>query len=141
MPKLLSNLWTARALIIFGFISAYGPVGATFRHIGNERTLLITSSAHSWHHFFREGFGDLGAMAAILVIVFAAPRYRNPLMWWVMLTLMVGFFAPFWVGVPFMAELAAPSMSAEIQHLQMAVPAVIGCFLARRHFINNKTPE
>lgn len=51
-----------------------------------------------------------------------------------MLILMIGFFAPFWVGVPFMAELAAPSLSAEIQRLQMAIPAVLGCFLARRHF-------
>ncbi len=134
MLKLLTNLWTARVLVILGFISAYGPVGATFSHIGNERMLLITSSPHSWHHFFREGFGDLGAMAAILMIMFAAPYYRNPLTWRVMLILMIGFFAPFWVGVPFMSELAAPSLSAEIQHLQMAIPAVLGCFLARRHF-------
>jgi hypothetical protein len=52
----------------------------------------------------------------------------------VMLILMVGFFAPVWVGVPFMAELAAPNMSAEISHLSMAVPCVLGLILARRHF-------
>jgi hypothetical protein len=78
--------------------------------------------------------GDLAATAAILLIMFAAPRFRNPAMWWVMLIIMIGFYAPFWVGVPFMAELAAPSMSAEIAHLRMAVPALLGCFLARRHF-------
>ena len=139
--KLLFNLWTARGLVIVGFFAAYTPVGATFRHIGNENTRMITSSTHSWHHFFREGFGDLGAMAAILVILFAAPRFRNPTMWWVMLILMLGFYAPFWVGTPFMAELGAPSMGAEIAHLQTAVPAVLGCFLARRHFLSPGPPN
>jgi hypothetical protein len=51
-----------------------------------------------------------------------------------MLILMLGFYAPFWVGVPFMAELGAPSFAAEINHLSMAVPSLLGCFLARRHF-------
>ena len=132
--KLLFNLWTARGLVIVGFLAAYTPVVQTFSHIGNERMRLISSSTHSWHHFFREGFGDLGAMAAILVILFAAPRFRSPTMWWVMLILMFGFYAPFWIGVPFMAELAAPNMAAEIAHLLTAVPAVAGCILARRHF-------
>ena len=133
--KLLSNLGTARGLVIVGFLAAAVPVGATFMHVGDESARLIDSSTHSWHHFFREGFGDLGAMAAILAILFAAPRFRNPTMWWVMLILMFGFYAPFWIGVPFMAELAAPSMFAEAAHLLTAVPALLGCFLARRHFM------
>ena len=136
--KLLWNLWTARGLVIIGFLVGYGPVGATFRHIGNDRFLLTPEATldvtHSWHHFLREGFGDLGAMVAILIILFVARRYRNPAMWWVMLVLMIGFYAPFWVGVPFMAELAAPSMNAEIAHLSMAVPSLLGCFLAKRHY-------
>ena len=136
--KLLWNLWTARGLVIIGFLAGYGPVGATFRHIGNNRFLLTPEATldvtHSWHHFLREGFGDLGAMVALLVILFVAPRYRSPAMWWVMLILMVGLYAPFWVGVPFMAELAAPSMNAEIAHLSMAVPSLLGCFLAKRHY-------
>jgi hypothetical protein len=139
MMKLLWNLWTARGLVIIGFLAGYVPVGATFRHIGNDQFLLTPEAyldvTHSWHHFLREGFGDLGAMVAILAILFAAPRYRNPAMWWVMLILMIGFYAPFWVGVPFMAELAAPNMAAEIAHLSMAVPSLLGCFLAKRHFI------
>ncbi len=138
MMKLLWNLWTARGLVIIGFLVGYGPVGATFRHIGNDRFLLTPEATldvtHSWHHFLREGFGDLGAMVAILIILFVVPRYRNPAMWWVMLVLMIGFYAPFWVGVPFMAELAAPSMNAEIAHLSMAVPSLLGCFLAKRHY-------
>ena len=102
---------------------------------------MIDSSTHSWHHFFREGFGDLDAMAAILAILFAAPRFRNPTMWWVMLILMFGFYAPFWIGVPFMAELAAP------QHVCGGRPSVDGCaraarcFLARRHFMAAEQPD
>ena len=133
--KLLFNLWTARGLVVVGFLAAYTPVVQTFSHIGNENMRLISSSTHSWHHFFREGFGDLSAMIAILVILFAAPRLRNPTTWWIMAILMFGFYAPFWVGTPFMAELAAPSRGAEIAHLQTAVPAVLGCLLARRHFM------
>ena len=137
MQKILSNLWTPRVLVIVGFLAGGNAVvGSTFRHIGDERFMTPNafSATHTWHHFFREGFGDLGAIAAILLILFAAPRHRNPTAWWVMLSLMVGFFAPFWVGVPFMAELAAPNMSAEISHLSMAVPCVLGLILARRHF-------
>ena len=47
---------------------------------------------------------------------------------------MLGFYGPFWMGMPFMAELAAPSMNAEIIHLSMAIPAFLGCFLSYRHF-------
>jgi hypothetical protein len=138
MMKIFSNFWTARGLVIIGFLAGYGPVGATFRHIGNERFLLTSEATlevtHSWHHFLREGFGDLGAMVAVLVILFVAPTYRSQPMWWVMLILMVGLYAPFWIGVPFMAELAAPSRDAEIAHLGMAVPALLGCFLAKQHY-------
>jgi len=137
MKKLIFDLWTARVLVIIGVVLALGPIGATFRHIGNENTLLITSSSHSWHHFFREGVGDLAALAIILAVMFAAPRYRNPMAWWLMMVAFVGFYAPFWIGTPFMAELAAPSLSAEIQHLQTAIPAALGCFLARRNFLNS----
>jgi hypothetical protein len=80
----LSHLWTARGLVIFGFLSAAVPVGATFVHVGDEAARMFDGSTDSWYHFFREGFGDLGAIVAILVILFAAPRFRSPTMWWVM---------------------------------------------------------
>jgi hypothetical protein len=138
MKNLLTNLWTARVLVIVGFLAGWNSLSATVGHVGNQAFLLVESAAvvqtHSWHHFFRELGGDFGAMAAILVILFSAPRFRTPVTWWVMLILMIGFYAPFWVGVPFMAELAAPDMDAEINHLSMAIPALIGCLLARRHF-------
>ena len=138
MLKYLTTLWVVRALIIMGFLLGLRSVGYTALHIGSDLFLLTPESrlvqTHSWHHFFREVFGDIGAMAAILLILFAAPQFRNPITWWVMLILMVGFYGPFWAGTPFMAELGAPSMQAEILHLEMAIPALLGCFLARRHF-------
>ncbi|MDX1563670.1 MAG: hypothetical protein R3305_12135 [Gammaproteobacteria bacterium] len=138
----LTNIWTARVLVIAGFLAGWGSLGATVRHMGNDLFLLVAESpngqTHSWHHFFRELGGDFGAMAAILVILFAAPKYRTPVTWWVMLILMIGFYAPFWVGVPFMAELAAPSRQAEINHLMMAVPALLGCFAAWPDFFKRR---
>lgn len=137
----LTHIWTARILVIIGFLAGWDSLSATFAHMGNDAFLLVDSAplaqTHSWHHFFRELGGDFGAMAAILVILFAAPRFRTPVSWWVMLILMIGFYAPFWVGVPFLAELGAPNMDAEINHLSMAVPSLIGCFLARRHFFES----
>ena len=130
MLNAITNLWTARVLVIIGFLAGYGSVGSTFEHIGDDRFL----PTHVWYHFFREGMGDVATMIAILVILFAAPRFRTPVTWSLMLILMLGFYGPFWMGMPFMAELAAPSMNAEIIHLSMAVPAFLGCFLSYRHF-------
>ena len=133
----LTNIITCRVLVVFGLVAGFGPVGATFRHIGSEQHLLAGGSTHSWHHFFREGMGDVAATIVIAMIIFAAPRFRNPMLWWVMIVTMLGLYSPFWVGVPFMAELAAPSMGAEIAHLAMAVPALLGGLLAKRHYFGD----
>jgi hypothetical protein len=131
----LNSIWTARILILIGFLAGWNSLGATAGHIGNESTLLVAGvQTHSWHHFFRELGGDFGAMAAILLIMFAPARFRTPVTWWVVLILMLGFYAPFWAGTPFMRELGAPSVGAEINHLSMAIPAFLGCLLSKRHF-------
>ncbi len=49
---------------------------------------------------------------------------------------MIGYYAPFWVGMPFIPELAAPDMRAEMAHILMTVPSVIALFLARKHFVD-----
>jgi hypothetical protein len=138
----IKNIWVGRILIIAGFLGGYNSIGATVRHLGNDGFLLVSSSpngpTHSWHHFLRELGGDFGAMAAILVIIFAAPKYQTRVIWWVMLILMIGFYAPFWVGVPFDPAYGAPNMSAEINHLMMAVPALLGCFVLLPHFRNDR---
>ncbi|HEX7082176.1 MAG TPA: hypothetical protein VF329_14295 [Gammaproteobacteria bacterium] len=136
--SILTNLWTARILVIVGFLAGWNSLGATIGHVGNDAFLLVPQAplaqTHSWHHFLRELGGDFAAMAAILVILFAAPRYRTPVAWWVMLILMLGFYAPFWIATPFNPAFGAPNLGAEINHLSMAIPALLGCFLARRHF-------
>ena len=55
-----------------------------------------------------------------------------------MLIAMFGIFAPFWIGAPFMTELRATNINAEIAHLRMAAPAVIGCFLAKRYYFESQ---
>ena len=139
----IKSIWIGRGLVIAGFLGGYNSIGATVRHLGNDAFLLVANSpngpTHSWHHFLRELGGDFGAMAAILLIVFAAPSFQTRVMWWVMLILMVGFYAPFWVGAPFDSAYGAPNMSAEVNHLMMAIPALIGCFMLRPHFRDSET--
>lgn len=134
----LNRLQVGRGLIILGFLAGYNSIGATVGHLGSDVFLLVADSpngpTHSWHHFLRELGGDFGAMVAILVIIFASARDRTMNAWWVMLILMIGFYAPFWVGTPFDPAYGAPSLAAEINHLIMAVPPVIGCFVLRREF-------
>jgi hypothetical protein len=64
--KLHSPIWAARGLVIFGFLTTALPVGETFVHVADEAARMFDGSTHSWHHFFRDGFGDQDAMAAIL---------------------------------------------------------------------------
>lgn len=140
--NILTNLWTARVLVIIGFLAGWTSLGATLDHIGNPATLLTDAAAvptHSWHHFLRELGAQFGIMAAILVVLFVGPSQRTPASWWIMLILMLGFYLPFWIGLPFDPAYGAPSMGAELNHLAMAVPALLGAFLARRHYRGTPT--
>jgi hypothetical protein len=138
MPAIVNRLNIARTLTIFGFIYGLRSVGFTWDHIGSAAFLLTSESPlaveHSWHHFFREVFGDASAMIVVLVLLYVPQQLRQPAVWWSMLILLLGFYAPFWVGVPFMPELGAPSLDAEIQHVVMALPPMIGVFLCRRYY-------
>lgn len=132
----LTDIRTARALVIVGFLAGWGSLGATFEHIGDVSTLMTGAGVptHSWHHFLRELGAQFAIMAAVLLILFMPPAQRQPPVWWVMLILLLGFYAPFWIGLPFDPAYGAPSMSAELNHLSMAVPALFGAFLAKRHY-------
>jgi hypothetical protein len=63
--SILKNLWTARVLVIIGFLLGYGSLGATIGHVGNDLFLLVEGApvvqTHNWHHFFRELGGDFGS--------------------------------------------------------------------------------
>ena len=122
LKGVLINFWTARLLVIVGCIYGYKPIKVTLSHIGKENYLLNEIAhipSHSYYHYFREGVGDVAAIVVILTIMFI---------------MMVGIFAPFWIGMPFNSDLSAPHLKAEIAHLKMAIPLVIGCFLARRYY-------
>ena len=134
----ITRMNIGRALTVFGFVVGLRSVLLTWGHIGSD-VFVLTADAplaitHTWHHFFREVFGDFGAMIGVLILLWVPPDLRRPATWWLMLVLLVGFYAPFWVGVPFMAELAAPSMNAEVQHLVMAIPPVVALFVVRREY-------
>lgn len=132
----LANIQTARALVIIGFLAGWTSLGATFEHIGDPSTLMTAAGVptHSWHHFLRELGAQFGIMAAMLVILFMQPGQRAPAVWWVLVILTLGFYGPFWIGLPFDPAYGAPSMSAELNHLAMAVPVALGVLLARRHY-------
>ena len=134
MKDRLTSMTTVRVLALIGF--AYGfqsSLMATFNHIGNERM----GGGHTWYHFLREVGLDVGALVGMLIILFAAPRYRTPVTWWVALVLMLGYYLPYWIGIPFMAELSPPGglgSSADWNHYIQAAFPLAGLFLARRHF-------
>ena len=130
----MTSMATVRVLTLLGFAVGWQySVLATFQHIGVERS----GPPHAWYHFFREGGMDIGVQAAILIILFAAPRFRTPVTWWVIATLMIGYYAPFWVGGVYMAELSPPGGYfgvADWAHIVQAFLPVVALFLGRKHF-------
>ena len=134
MMDRLTSMATVRVFTLFGFaVGWWFSVLATFAHIGVERS----GPPHAWYHFFREAGLDIGAQAAILIILFAAPRFRTPVTWRVIAALMIGYYAPFWVGAVYMTELAPPGgygSQADWAHIIQAVFPVLALFLGRKHF-------
>ena len=94
----------------------------------------ILNLARGWYHVFREAIGDLSAMIILLLIYFGNKKWRTPTTWWIAFIVMIGYYAPFWIGTPFVPQLAAPHMTAELIHLGMAIPPFISLFLARNVF-------
>ncbi len=137
----ITRMNIGRALTVFGFVVGLRSVLLTWGHIGSDLFVLTPDAplavTHAWHHYFREVFGDFGVMIGVLILLWVSPKFRRPATWWVMLVLLLAFYAPFWVGVPFMAELAAPSLNAEIQHLVMAIPPLVAVFVVRREYFRS----
>ena len=130
----LRSLTTVRVLAVCGFL--YGiqsSLWATVTHIGNE----AMGPGHTWYHFLREVGLDIGVLSALLIILFGARNARTPATWWMALVLMLGYYAPYWVGWPFMAELAPPGgfgSAADWNHYIQAALPLLALFLGRRHF-------
>jgi len=134
-----TNLIIARGLLIIGLVIGLKSWWMTITHVGDESYQLVSEftkgSYHTWYHAFREAIADIAAMLVLLLIFFGKSHWRTPKTWWVSLILMMGYYAPFWIGAPFYPQLAAPNMGAEMVHLAMAIPPVIGLFLAKKTFI------
>lgn len=140
---MLTRLNLARALLVFGFLYGLGSLFATFGHIGDPDFLVQESfdggQGHAWYHALREAFGDIATMTVVLLVFFGQDRFRQPLTWWICFILLAGYYLPYWAGMPFMEELAAPGIRAEISHIVQAVFALAGLFLARRLFFAEDT--
>ncbi len=136
------NLNIARTLLIIGLIIGLKSWWQTLFHIGDTSYTLIPEFTkgkyHAWYHAFREAIGDLSAMLILLLIFFGNKSWRTPKTWWIGLILIIGYYAPFWIGTPFVPELAAPHMTAEIIHIGMSIPPTIGLLLAKKHFFRKK---
>lgn len=140
---MITQLNIARALLVFGFLYGMTSLLATFNHIGDPAYLVQSSfgggQAHSWYHALREAFGDIATLVIVLALFFGNEKVRQPHTWWICLVLLLGYYLPYWAGMPFMEELAAPSLQAELNHIIQAFFALAGLFCARKAFFNSTT--
>lgn len=137
---MLNRLNIGRALVVIGLIIGLESLRMTFVHIGDPLFTISTDhpggTFHSWYHVLREGVGDVGAIVALLMIMFAPANARSPWLWWIGLAIMIGYFSPFWIGMPFIEELRAPNIGAEVRHILQAAMAVIGLIIAKPNYKN-----
>ncbi|MBS9774378.1 MAG: hypothetical protein KGV59_04390 [Tenacibaculum sp.] len=134
----MNKLNIARVLLLIGLIIGLKSWWQTISHINDTTYVLVPEftkgTHHAWYHAFREAIGDLSSMIVLLIVFFGKEKWRTPNTWIISLILMIGYYTPFWVGTPFIPELAAPHLTAEIVHLAMAIPPIIALFLAKKYF-------
>jgi hypothetical protein len=134
----MTRINVARILVVLGFGIGLTSLWATFSHIGDPNYLVLpefeNGRAHARYHALREILANVSAMIVVLFVFFGRPQVRISSTWWICFMLMVGYYAPYWVGIPFNPELAAPSLRAEVSHVLQALAAVSGLIVARREF-------
>lgn len=134
----MSRLNIARALILLGLVVGLESLRQTFLHIGDPLFTLPPEfgggTTHAWYHALREAMGDVATIVVLLLVFFGSPRLRNMASWWICLILMIGYYSPFWVGIPFNPALAAPTLAIDLRHLVQAAIPLIGLLLARSEF-------
>jgi hypothetical protein len=132
-----THLTIARVLLLVGLGIGLLSWRESVDHIGNADFRVPAyplGATHSWYHVFREVCGDVAKMVVFLLLFFGSPRWRTPTSWWIGLVLMLGYYAPFWIGEPFLPELSAPNNAAAIVHIVMALFAFSALFVARPAF-------
>lgn len=136
-----SKLNIARGTLVLGLLIGMISFMATIGHIGNPDYLLIPGTdelqTHAWYHALREATGDVASMGILLLTFFGQKAWRTRTTWIICLIIMVGYFAPFWIGAPFSPALNAPSWAAEIVHVIMAALPFTALFLARQDFLQS----
>jgi hypothetical protein len=139
----MSRTNISRVLILAGFGIGLTSLWATFSHIGDPHYLVLpefeNGRGHAKYHALREIFGSFAAMGAVLFVFFGRREDRNARTWWICFLLMVGAYAPYWIGMPFDSEFGAPSLEAEISHVLQALISLTGLFIARAEFISVET--
>ncbi|MBC7800778.1 MAG: hypothetical protein H7Z10_09150 [Gemmatimonadaceae bacterium] len=134
---MVSRLDLARASLVAGLAIGLLSWRESVGHIGDGDFLVpgyAPGATHAWYHVFREACGDVAKMAVLLLVFFGSERWRTPVTWWVSLILMLGYYAPFWIGAPALPALSAPNAIAEAIHIGMAFFALLGLALARPGF-------
>lgn len=133
----MNKLLTARIALALGLGIGLISFSATVGHIGSDQYLLVPGTedaTHGWYHALREATGDVASMIILLGIFFGHAVWRTPSTWVICLIIMIGYYAPFWIGAPFSSALAAPSLGAEIVHIVMALLPFSALVLARPSF-------
>ena len=131
------SLQLARILLALGLAIGLLSWKESVNHIGNPNFLVLSyplGPAHSWYHVFREACGDVAKMTVFLLVFFGPSRWRIPITWWTCFALMLGYYAPFWIGAPWLPELVAPNRFANAVHAGMAVFAFLGLIVGWRSF-------
>lgn len=134
-----SRLNIARVLIVLGLIVGLESLRQTFMHIGDPLFTLPpefpSGTKHAWYHALREAVGDVATIAILLLVFLGKDTWRTPVTWWICLILLIGYYSPFWVGMPFNSALAAPSLAIELRHVAQAAIPLTGLFIARSVFM------
>lgn len=134
----MSRLNIARTLIAVGLLVGLESLYMTFTHIGDPLFTLPAEfgggTTHAWYHALREAMGDVATIVVLSMIFFGSPSFRSAATWWIGLILMIGYYSPFWVGMPFNSALAAPTLDVELRHIAQAAIPLIGIIIARREF-------
>lgn len=137
----MDKLNIARILVVLGLAVGLGSLSATFSHIGDplftNSPEMFGGSTHAWYHALREAVGDVATIVLLLVVFFGSSTFRTKGTWWLALIAMIGYYAPFWVGMPFNSALAAPDLESELRHIAQAAAPLIGLFLARKDFMGD----
>lgn len=130
----MNKLTLARTLVILGFTIGLASLFPIISHIGDPDFLLVGGDTvdHGYYHFFREAGGDIAAMIAVLYFLFSPSDKRNSTTWTMSFIIAVGYYAPYWAGMPFNESLAAPHISAEIGHVLQASLVFIGLIVAKQ---------